>query len=92
MPRERSYPLTTTGRSKSRKIKAARPKTHVSVCESSSWVVSPVTSFIADVFNSASLVRVDSSGHIGLKSEVGMYWSRVKSMVEYNSRSRDVVA
>ena len=38
------------------------------------------------------LAGVESNGHIGLKSEVGMSWSRVKSMVEYNSRSRDVVA
>ena len=68
MPREGSYPLTTTGRSKSRKIKASWPKTHVSAWESSSRVVSPVRSFmIADVLNSASLVKVESNGHIGLK-------------------------
>ena len=42
VPRVGSYPWTQTGWSKSRKIKASRPKTYVSAWESSSRVVLPL--------------------------------------------------
>ncbi len=62
MPREGSQPSITKSLSNSRKIKASRPKTHVSACESSSRVASPVGAVL--IKNYASLENKLKKFHV----------------------------